>query len=55
MESSHMKERQPNTTTPKRTPEEQALLDDMATLEGRPLTEQEENLAVEQAKAIGDL
>ncbi len=42
-------------TRPKRTPEEQQLLDDLARLWGRPLTVQEENLAITQAEMIGDL
>jgi hypothetical protein len=36
----------------KRTPEEQQFLKQMERLQGRPLTEQEANLAIEQARAI---
>jgi hypothetical protein len=44
---------QTNETTPKRTPEEQALIDDLSRMEGRSLTVQEENLAIKQAEGIG--
>jgi hypothetical protein len=44
------------TSTPeKRTPEEQQFLKQMARLEGRALTPEEETLAIAQAKYIGDL
>jgi hypothetical protein len=43
------------TTKPKRTPEEQQFRSQMERLEGRPLTEQEANLALEQARALGEL
>ncbi len=40
---------------PERTSEEQRLVDDLARLGGRPLTEQEANLAIDQARAFGEL
>ena len=42
-------------TRPKRTPEEPRLLDATARLWGRTLTEQEENLVIDEAYLIGDL
>jgi Ser/Thr protein kinase RdoA (MazF antagonist) len=41
--------------TSSRTPEEQQFLKIIERLRGRLLTEQEENLAIEQAKALGEL
>ena len=40
---------------PERTPEEQQLVDDLARLRGRPLTEQEANFAILQARTFGEL
>ena len=40
---------------PKRTPEERKILDHLEKVWKRPLTEQEENLALEQARMIGEL
>ena len=42
-------------TKPKRTPEERQLLDDMTRLEGHTLSEEEENLIIDQAIFIGEL
>ena len=44
-----------NGTTLPRTPEEDQLMDDLARLQGRPLTEEEANLAIVQARAFGEL
>jgi hypothetical protein len=44
-----------NGTTPRRTREEQQLVDDLGRLSGKPLTEQEANLAIAQARAFGEL
>ncbi len=44
-----------NSEKPTRAPGEQRLIDDLARLEGRPLTEQEANLAIDQAQSLGDL
>jgi hypothetical protein len=44
-----------NGTTPPRTPEEQQLVDDLARLSAKPLTEQEASLAIAQARAFGEL
>ena len=49
------KPQKPESGTPKQTPAEQRFLDALAKLEGWPLTVQEENLAIDQAKAIGHL
>jgi hypothetical protein len=38
-----------------RTPEEQRLIDDLGSLFGKPLTVQEVNLAIDQARWLGDL
>ncbi len=43
------------TAKPKRTPEELQFLSFMERLEGRPLTEQEANLAIAQAELMGEL
>ena len=40
---------------PKRTPDEQHLLDATVKLRGRPMTVQEENLVIDEAYLIGDL
>jgi len=51
--------RSPDTLTsanaPRRTFVEQQLVDDLARLRGRPLTEQEANFAIAQARAFGEL
>jgi hypothetical protein len=38
-----------------RTPNEQEIIDALAKCRGRPLTPQEENLSLVQARAIGEL
>jgi len=43
------------TNATERTPEEQQFISQMERLEGRSLTEQEANLALEQARALGEL
>ncbi len=45
----------PAWTRPERTPEEQQFLAEEARLRGRPLTEQEENFALDEAYAIGTI
>ena len=40
---------------PQRTTEEQEFLKDMTRMQGRPLTVQEENLSIEQARQLGEL
>jgi len=40
---------------PHRTPDEQRLIDYMEKSEGRPLTEQEKNLSIDQAYSFGEL
>jgi len=45
----------PTGTKPQRTPEEQQLIEHLGRLEGHPLTEQEANFAVEQAKWMDSL
>ena len=40
---------------PDRTPEEREYLEQMARVNGRPLTPQEERLHIAQARTIGDL
>jgi hypothetical protein len=47
------KRQKPESSMPQRTPAEQRFLDTLARLVGRPLTVQEANLAIDQAKAIG--
>ena len=42
-------------TRPSRTPEQRRMLDGLAKVLGRTLTVQEENLALEQARQIGNL
>ncbi len=49
------REKPRNDVPAKRTPEEQELIDHLERTKKRPMTEQEKNFAIKQARAIGEL
>jgi hypothetical protein len=49
------RDNEPAVTGQQRTAEEASLVRTLERLEGRKLTQQEQNLAIDQARAIGEL